>query len=553
MSDSQEELLKLKGISDRLVELKVLRQQEWDIARKEQINSTAALTPCIREIRTDTLDPPTLEKWVVYEASSVDSIKLRKFDGVKWGDEIEIVGATAQIPCLFQSLAGTSGDIGIYYFDTSDSTIKVIRSTDFGVSFGAAVTVIDVTTINAGGGNMGVNPTSISVVEDNWGNVEVAFSLLDGGGQDSTFIIRDGGDEGATWPNVPVQILGRTPLVISRLEIFAIESNTKREFLIVLGRDNNLLTIRSDSDVLDVTANWGSDAGTWGDGTPRTIYSRTSNDINPTGFQAQDGRIYILFQTDQEGTEDIVMFFSVDPITNANNIVWLGGFEDNAVSANTSAKNFVKIFATTKDDQWPSAIVDNDGHMIAVCYSDISESTNYIWQITFNAGGFVRKEIFDEVKEHDQHFHNLEQIFPQTIDADGNVVADYTALVTVTTFAGANRMGAWAKVIDQLDLARFVLFDSNQILITGITANRYFNIQIGFGDGTLGGTRITGNTQLNTNEKVEGESPLTLKNIRIVPDGVSHLYVRASNSGLVASFETNDQLHSYPPVEVTHG
>lgn len=159
------------------------------------------------------------------------------------------------------------------------------------------------------------------------------------------------------------------------------------------------------------------------------------------------------------------------------------------------------------------------------------------------AEAIIRAE--QEAYEAEHHLHNLVVIFPQITDADGNIVPNFASPVTITSHADANRMGAWVKMVDQSDLASYEYFDANQFMVIGATANRYFCIQVGYGDGTLGGTTIVGQATLNTAEKQAREEPFGIKCDRTEEDGSSHLYMRCSDNNGGSSFGTLIEVHPY--------
>ncbi len=163
------------------------------------------------------------------------------------------------------------------------------------------------------------------------------------------------------------------------------------------------------------------------------------------------------------------------------------------------------------------------------------------------------RETQDIIQGMEYDAHNVEHIKPFVLDADGNEVADYTALIAITSHADANRMGAWVKIIDAAEISAMVSGHPATLFISSATANRFFNIQVGYGDGTLGGTEILANTQLNTHEKVGQEMPVDVIALLKIFDAVSHLYIRCSDSNGGSSFNLNIQGRPHPPVAVIHG
>lgn len=150
-----------------------------------------------------------------------------------------------------------------------------------------------------------------------------------------------------------------------------------------------------------------------------------------------------------------------------------------------------------------------------------------------------------EAYETEHHLHNQVYIFPQITDADGNAVPDFANPVTITSHVDANRMGAWVKMIDQSNLVSYVYFDPNQFMVIGATLNRLFCIQVGYGDGSQGGTTIKGQATLNTAEKQSREESYEIKCIRVEEDGSSHLYMRCSDDNGGSSFESLIEIHTY--------
>jgi hypothetical protein len=158
---------------------------------------------------------------------------------------------------------------------------------------------------------------------------------------------------------------------------------------------------------------------------------------------------------------------------------------------------------------------------------------------------FDTDEVVEEIEEIEHHLHNLSFRFPDDVTDSRTITSDIVG-------PNPDTFGVWVRVATAAELtaawgAAKTHFDPNKLMVINGTNGRLFGVQIGYGDGTLVGTKVIANDTFNTTGGLTNRnSPINVSPaIRQAIDG-SDLWVRCKDDVGGGSFETFVEAHPYP-------